>query len=148
MTAHDLPALNAALNAACALLLLAGYAAVRGRRLRAHAALMTAALAVSAAFLTSYLYYHLAVRRGEPTRFTGTGWARTIYFSVLTSHTLLAVPVAFLAPLTAVKGYRGALDRHTRLARWTLPLWLYVSVTGVIVYWMLYHLYPAAEPLQ
>lgn len=148
MFPRDLPTLNAALNAASAVLLVAGYTAVKARRLQLHATLMTAALAVSAAFLASYLYYHFAVRHGRPTYFTGTGWARTIYFTVLTSHTLLAVPVAVMAPLTALRGYRGDLARHVRLARWTLPVWLYVSVTGVVVYWMLYHLYPAAEPLQ
>ena len=98
--------------------------------------------AVSAAFLGCYLYYHLAVLDGQPTRFTGEGPVRYIYLGILLSHTLLAAAVAPLALRVTYLGLRNRLGRHTALARWTLPLWLYVSVTGVVVYWMLYHLYP------
>jgi uncharacterized membrane protein YozB (DUF420 family) len=143
------PPLNAALNAASAALLLAGYAAVRRRRLTLHAGCMLTALATSAAFLGSYLYYHVVVRGGEPTTLASR-WPedapeslRSLYRAVLVSHTLLAVAVAPLAPVTAFLGLRGRLARHVRLARWTLPLWLYVSATGVVVYWILYRLYPA-----
>jgi uncharacterized membrane protein YozB (DUF420 family) len=143
MSPEDLPSVNAALNGASALLLTAGYLAIRRRRVRLHATCVLAALAVSAVFLASYLYYHFAVRGGRPTAFTGHGWVRPLYFAVLLSHTSLAVVVAPLAVYTAVQGLRGRLARHVRVARWTLPVWLYVSVTGVAVYCMLYRLYPA-----
>jgi uncharacterized membrane protein YozB (DUF420 family)/cytochrome oxidase Cu insertion factor (SCO1/SenC/PrrC family) len=144
---QDLPAFNALLNAASAALLVAGYAAVRRRRLRLHATCMLSALAVSALFLTSYLYYHLVIKGGRPTSFEDEAlgapdWVRHLYLAVLATHTVLAVFVALLAPLTAYLGLRGRLRGHVRLARWTLPVWLYVSVTGVAVYWMLYRLYP------
>jgi len=93
-------------------------------------------------FLASYLYYRFAVKGGEPTRFTTPGWPRAVYFAVLGTHTALAVVVAVMAPVTLVLGFNAANNRHKRIARWTLPVWLYVSVTGVVVYWMLYHLYP------
>jgi uncharacterized membrane protein YozB (DUF420 family) len=105
---------------------------------------MLAALGVSAVFLASYLYYHLAVCRGQPTRFQGEGAARTVYFAVLISHTLLAAAAAPLALFTAYQALRNRLSLHVRVARWTLPIWLYVSLTGVVVYWMLYRLYPSA----
>jgi uncharacterized membrane protein YozB (DUF420 family) len=146
---ESFPALNAALNAASAVLLVLGYAAVRRRRLTLHAGCMLAALAVSAAFLASYLYYHVVVRGGEETRLSSR-WPsdapdvlRYLYYAVLSSHILLAVVTVPLALVTAFLGLRGRLARHVRLARWTLPVWLYVSVTGVVVYWMLYQLYPA-----
>ena len=124
------------------MLLLLGYAAIRGRRVLIHQTCMLAALAVSAVFLTSYLYYHFAVLDGQPTRFSGEGAVRTLYLAILLSHTLLAVAVAPLALRVTYLGLRNRLARHITLARWTLPLWLYVSITGVVVYWMLYHLYP------
>jgi protein SCO1/2/putative membrane protein len=133
-----LPRLNAFLNSTCAILLLLGYAAIRGRRETLHKVCMLSALAVSALFLASYLYYHFAILHGQPTRFQGHGWVRTLYFSVLLSHTALAVVVAPMALFTAYQGLRDRRPRHVRLARWTLPLWLYVSVTGVVVYLMLY----------
>jgi protein SCO1/2/putative membrane protein len=139
---EELPGFNATLNGTGAAVLLAGYGFIRRGRIRPHAACMLTALVVSAAFLASYLYYHLAVRHGQPTRFTGTGWVRPVYFAVLLSHTALAAVVPFLAFFTAYLALRGRLARHVRVARWTLPLWLYVSVTGVVVYWMLYRLYP------
>jgi protein SCO1 len=139
---ENLPDLNAFLNGLSAVLLTAGYLAIKRHRVAAHKACMLAALVVSTTFLASYLYYHLVVKGGEPTRFTGEGWVRPIYFTVLLSHTVLAAAVAPLAVFTAYQGLRGNLARHVRVARWTWPLWLYVSVTGVVVYWMLYHLYP------
>lgn len=136
----SLPAINALLNSACAILLIAGYLAVRNRSLTLHKYCMLAALAVSAAFLSCYLYYHFVVRDGKPTPFSGTGMIRTAYFTILISHTILAVCVAPMAITSAYFGLRNRLTRHVRLARWTLPIWLYVSLTGVAVYWMLYRL--------
>jgi uncharacterized membrane protein YozB (DUF420 family) len=104
---------------------------------------MLAALGVSALFLLSYLYYHFVVKGGQPTPFTGPTAVRRLYLAVLLSHTVLAVVVAPLALYTAYQGLRNRLARHVKVARWTLPIWLYVSVTGVVVYWMLYHLYPS-----
>jgi uncharacterized membrane protein YozB (DUF420 family) len=144
LTPADLPAVNAALNATCAVLLLSAYAAIRNRRVRLHQTLMLAAFAVSVVFLASYLYYHFAVKGGEPTRFTTPGWPKAVYLTVLLTHTVLAVLVAVLAPVTLVLGLAASYGRHRRIARWTLPIWLYVSVTGVVVYWMLYRLYPPA----
>jgi protein SCO1 len=140
---NRLPAVNAGLNGLCALLLCVGYLAIRRRWVALHKACMLGALGVSTLFLTSYLYYHFGVKKGEPTPFTGTGWIRPTYFAVLLSHTLLAAVVAPMAVFTAYQGLRDRLARHIAVARWTLPLWLYVSVTGVVVYWMLYHLYPS-----
>jgi len=135
------PAINATLNGCCGVLLVLGYLAIRGRWITIHKILMLSALGVSVAFLTCYLYYHLVVQRGQATRFGGEGLARPVYFAILLSHTCLAIAVAPLALVTTYLGLRDRLARHVSLARWTLPLWLYVSVTGVIVYWMLYHLY-------
>lgn len=143
MGPNDLPTVNACLNGFSALLLVAGYVAVRRRWLRLHIACMASALAVSALFLASYLYYHFAIRGGQPTYFQGPAPARTVYLAILLSHTILAVVAAPLALYTAYLGIRGRLPRHVAVARWTLPIWLYVSVTGVVVYWMLYQLYPA-----
>jgi uncharacterized membrane protein YozB (DUF420 family) len=141
---NDLPSVNAALNATCAVLLVLAYAAIRARRVRLHQALMLTAFAVSVVFLASYLYYHFVVKDGRPTKFTTEGWPRTVYLTVLLTHTVLAALVAVLAPVTLVLGFGATTNRHKRLARWTLPIWLYVSVTGVVVYWMLYRLYPPA----
>jgi uncharacterized membrane protein YozB (DUF420 family) len=142
LTPNDLPAVNAGLNAACAAMLLAAYAAIRARRVRLHQGLMLAAFVTSLLFLASYLYYHFVVKDGRPTTFTTPGWPRTVYLTILLTHTVLAVVVAVLAPITLVLGFNAANNRHKRIARWTLPVWLYVSVTGVVVYWMLYVLYP------
>jgi uncharacterized membrane protein YozB (DUF420 family) len=144
---HWLPTVNALLNGTCAVLLVAGYAAVRRRRITAHKACMLAALAVSALFLASYLYYHFVVIRGEHVSFRervplAPEWVAQVYLAVLLSHTVLAAAAAPLALITAYLGLRDRVARHVRLARWTLPIWLYVSVTGVVVYWMLYRLYP------
>ena len=98
---------------------------------------------VSGVFLASYLYYHFAVKHGKPTPFAGEGWIRAAYFAILLSHTLLAAVTAPLALFTAYKGLTNQFERHRRIARFTLPIWLYVSITGVVVYWMLYRLYPS-----
>jgi protein SCO1 len=140
---YRLPAVNAVLNGTSAVLLALGYLLVRRRRLTLHKAVMLTALVVSGVFLASYLYYHFAVRGGEPTRFQGPDAVRAVYLAVLLSHTLLAVVVAPLALFTTYQGLRDRLARHVKVARWTLPLWLYVSVTGVVIYWMLYRLYPS-----
>ncbi len=137
---EDLPSVNATLNGTSAVLLMVGYVAVRKRKIAIHKACMLTALAVSTVFLASYLYYHLVVRRGQPTEFTGEGAARPIYFAILWSHMVLAAATAPLAIFTAYLGLRDRIDKHRRIARWTLPIWLYVSITGVVVYWMLYRM--------
>ncbi len=134
-----LPALNAALNAASAVLLATGYLFIQRHRVREHKRCMLSALVTSAVFFLSYLtlrYY------AGMTRFTGQGWIRPVYYTILISHTILAAAIVPLALVTVSRGLAGRYDRHVRIARWTLPLWLYVSVTGVLVYWILYWLYP------
>jgi len=142
--AKYLPSVNAGLNASCGALLLLGFGFIRNRWIIVHKICMLTALLVSAVFLGCYLYYHFAVLNGQPTHFGGEGPIRFVYLGILLSHTMLAVAVAPLALRVTYLGLRNRLGRHTALARWTLPLWLYVSVTGVVVYWMLYHLYPPA----
>ena len=137
MTLRDLPALNAGLNAASALLLALGWFLIRAGRREAHKRAMLAALACSTVFLTSYLVYHAQV---GSVRFRGQGTVRLVYFTVLISHTVLAVTVVPLALVTLVRALQGRFDRHRRIARVALPIWAYVSVTGVIVYLMLYRL--------
>ena len=132
---HSLPAVNATLNALAAVLLVTGYVLIRNRRWIAHRNVMTAALVCSTLFLTSYLVYHAHV---GSVPFPGKGAARTLYLTILATHTVLAATVPFLAGFTVVRAWRRRYPQHKRLARWTLPIWLYVSVTGVIVYWMLY----------
>jgi uncharacterized membrane protein YozB (DUF420 family) len=134
-----LPHVNASLNAASAALLLAGFAFIRSGRRDAHRRCMEGALLTSALFLVSYLTYHFSARM---TPFAGQGAARPVYFTILVSHTALAAVLPVLAILTWRRARRGDFERHKRLARWTFPIWLYVSVTGVLVYVMLYHLYP------
>src|SRR5262249_19216489 len=130
-----LPSINAGLNGTCALLLVLGYLAVRRRWLTLHKGVMLMALGGAALFLASYLYYHIHVQNWKSTTFPEEGWPKMLYLSVLLSHTLLAVMVAPLALFVAAQGLRGRLASHVRVARWTLPLWLYVSITGVVVYW-------------
>ena len=132
-----LPHVNATLNAVAAVLLLVGYRMIRQRRIDAHRSCMIAALAVSTLFLISYLVYHYQV---GSVRFQGTGPVRTVYLTILLTHTVLAAIVPFLAAVTVWRALRQRFDKHARIARWTLPVWLYVSITGVVVYWMLYHL--------
>lgn len=144
----DFPLLNACLNATSGLLVVAGYIAIRRKLVQLHTVLMLSALAVSALFLGCYLWFHLVIQEGKPTHFAdrapeAPGWVAAAYLLILGTHTILAAIVAPLALTTAYLGMRGRLQKHVRLARWTLPIWLYVSVTGVVVYWMLYRLYPA-----
>ncbi|HEY0512153.1 MAG TPA: DUF420 domain-containing protein [Thermoanaerobaculia bacterium] len=134
---HALPAVNASLNALAAVLLVTGYVLIRRRRWIAHRNVMTAALVCSCLFLTSYLIYHAQV---GSVRFPGHGAARTLYLTILATHTVLAAVVPFLAGITVVRAWRRRFPQHRRIARWTLPIWLYVSVTGVVVYWMLYRM--------
>lgn len=137
MTVRDLPTLNALLNATTALLLLCGWLLIRRGRREAHRRVMLAALATSGAFLASYLTYHAQV---GSVRFQGRGAVRTVYFAVLISHTVLAAAIVPLVAVTVVRALKGQFARHRRWARVTLPLWAYVSVTGVAVYWMLYRM--------
>lgn len=133
-----LPTLNAALNATSAVLLIAGYTMIRGRRTLRHAMLMLTAVATSTAFLACYLTYHaLTGRHPFP-----PGPLHSMYLAILASHSILAAAVPPMVLLTLWRAYRRQWDKHLRLARWALPIWLYVSVTGVVVYWMLYHLAP------
>jgi putative membrane protein len=138
-----LPAVDAVLNALAACLLITGYAQIKRGRERAHQWTMLAAFAVSVVFLACYVTYHFVLKH-EETRFAGPASIRYLYFAVLISHVLLAFAVPFLATATIWLGLTDRRPRHRRLARWTLPIWLYVSVTGVIIYVVLYHLYPAA----
>ena len=130
-----LPAVNAALNSASALLLIAGYLFIRRKKITAHKFCMLSALTTSALFLISYLAYHYQV---GSVPFQGRGWIRGVYFTVLISHTILAAAVVPLVLVTVARALKGRFERHKRVARWTLPIWLYVSITGVVVYWMLY----------
>lgn len=135
MSVRDLPAVNASLNAIAALLLLSGWLLIRAGRRRAHARCMVGAVVASAAFLACYVVYHLEV---GSVPYQGTGAARIVYFTVLVSHVILAMAVPPLALLTLWPALRERFDRHKRIARWTLPIWGYVSVTGVVIYAMLY----------
>ena len=132
-----LPSVNATLNATSAVLLVVGFIFIRRQRISAHRACMLAAFACSVLFLVSYLYYHSQV---GSMRFQGTGTIRIVYLTILASHSILAAAVPFLALITLVRALRRRFDRHRAIARWTLPIWLYVSVTGVVVYWMLYRM--------
>lgn len=135
-----LPHLNALLNATSTIFLVMGYAFIRSRRVRAHHNCQISAVISSTLFLASYLTYHYF---HGTTRFAGQGIARPIYFAILISHTILAVVIVPLVLVTLHHARRADFARHRKLARWTLPLWLYVSVTGVVVYLMLYQIYPA-----
>jgi uncharacterized membrane protein YozB (DUF420 family) len=137
----DLPALNATLNAVSALLICTGLVLIKQGRRDAHRNAMLGAVTSSTLFLASYLYYHF---HAGTTRFQGTGIARTVYFTILGSHTVLAAAVPFLVATSVIFALRGRFDRHRAWARWTAPIWLYVSVTGIAVYAMLYHLYRSA----
>ena len=132
------PALNAILNGTSAVLLAAGYRFIRRKQVQAHRMCMGAAVITSTLFLASYLYYHAHV---GSVHFQGTGWSRPVYFTILVSHTSLAVSLLVLVPITLARALRERFDRHRAIARWTLPIWMYVSVTGVVIYLMLYHLF-------
>lgn len=134
------PAFNASLNAACTLILICGWIAIKQRRITLHKTLMVTAFGVSTAFLASYIYYHFAVRDPELSKYRGEGVLRGIYFAVLLSHTMLALFVAVLAPITLWLGFNAPGNRHVTIARWLMPVWIYVSITGVVVYWMLYRM--------
>ena len=138
MEIADLPALNASLNALASVFLVTGYLLIRSGRREAHKRCMLMALTTSALFLISYVIYHA---NAGSVPFPGVGAIRIVYFAVLIPHVILAATILPLALVTATRGLRGDYTRHVRIARWTLPLWLYVSVTGVIVYLMLYKLY-------
>lgn len=137
MSLADLPHVNAFLNSACTVFLLLGFYFIRQGKKERHRKMMTAALATSALFMISYLIYHYNV---GSVKFTGQGTIRTIYFSILLSHTILAVAVPPLAIITFIRAIRERFDNHKKIARWTLPIWLYVSLTGVAVYIMLYQM--------
>ena len=142
MRVSFLPTLNAMLNATSGLLIVCGFVLIRRRQIRAHRACMIGAVISSSLFLISYLVYHVGFGRGV-TRFTGTGWVRTFYLTVLISHTILAVTIVPFIVVTLRRALKNQFMRHRAVARWTFPMWLYVSITGVIVYVMLYHLYPS-----
>jgi len=139
---QDLPHLNAALNATSLLLLSTGFLFIRRKKVAAHRACMLSAFVVAILFLVSYVVYHYHV---GSTRFTGTGLIRPVYFFILTTHVILAASIVPLAIVTMRRAFRGEIERHRSIAHWTLPLWLYVSVTGLIVYTLLYHVYPVAR---
>ena len=138
MSVTDLPALNATLNAIAAMLLVYGYVLIRRREFEKHRRVMLSAFGVSALFLVSYVVYH-ANAGSRP--FVGRGPIRVVYFTILISHVVLAAAILPLALITVSRALRQRFDRHVPIARWTLPIWLYVSVTGVIVYLMLYQMY-------
>ena len=132
------PVINATLNGTSAVLLIAGRWQIKRGRMAAHRAFMLTAVCTSTLFLSSYLYYHWHV---GSVPFQGHGWSRPVYFSILISHTILAATIVPLVIITLSRALRERFDRHRAIARWTYPLWLYVSVTGVVIYFMLYHLF-------
>jgi putative membrane protein len=141
MSFSDLPTLNAILNSTSAILLLIGHRFMKQGNITAHKRAMIGVFVVSAMFLTSYLVYHYG-HGSQP--FKGEGIVRPIYFAILISHTILATAIVPLAIITLVRGLKGRYESHKRIARWTYPIWLYVSATGVIIYLMLYHLFTGA----
>lgn len=142
------PALNALLNGVSAILVTAGYVMIRTKRVQAHKACMLAATATSTAFLVSYLIYHyrLYISGEAPLHFPGTGAARSAYLTMLTTHTILAAVIVPLVIISLVRAFRSNFPAHKRIARWTLPLWAYVSVTGVLIYVVLYQVYAPPHP--
>jgi len=134
------PGLNAALNGASAILITSARILIHQKKILLHRAFMIAAVVTSSLFLISYITYHLHARS---VHFPGQGWARTLYFTILISHTFLAVTVVPVVMTSLIFGLRERFDRHRRISRWTFPIWLYVSVTGVVVYVMLYKIYGA-----
>ena len=135
-----LPTVNALLNSTSAILLFVGHRFIKNGNKQAHKKCMIGAFTVSLLFLISYLTYH---SYHGTTHFPGEGWIRLVYFTILTSHTILAVAIVPLSIITLRRGLKDLIEKHVKIARWTYPIWLYVSVTGVIIYLMLYHLYPA-----
>lgn len=141
ITFQDLPAVNATLNGISAILLAIGFGLIKSGRWRAHKKVMLSAFVVSVLFLISYLTYHASA--GD-TLFQGQGWIRPVYFTILISHIILAAAIVPLALITLSRALGSKFIRHKKIARWTLPVWFYVSVTGVLIYFMLYHWYPSA----
>ncbi len=137
---YILAPINSILNSIATVLLIAGFYFIRQRRIQAHRACMVGALIVSTAFFISYCIYHYEV--GD-VRFQGQGWIRPVYFTILITHIVLAAVIVPLALITVTRALRSNFEKHRRIARWTLPIWLYVSITGVVVYLMCYQLYPA-----
>jgi uncharacterized membrane protein YozB (DUF420 family) len=140
VTFYDLPLVNALLNASCAILLVTARQKIKTNQRDQHKKLMIAAFSVSVVFLISYLIYHAQV---GSVGFKGEGWSRPVYFTVLLSHTVLAAAVPFLAVITLSRGLKARFKQHAAIARYTYPIWLYVSVTGVMIYVMLYHIWPS-----
>jgi uncharacterized membrane protein YozB (DUF420 family) len=132
------PPLNATLNGISGVLILAGHSFIKRQRIAAHRVCMIAAVCTSALFLVCYLYYHA---HAGVVRFLGRGWIRPVYFTILTSHTILAASLLVLIPLTLLLALRERIEKHKTLARWSYPIWLYVSVTGVVIYFMVYRWY-------
>ena len=145
MTVQDLPAINASLNGLSAIFIVVGLVLIKMQRTRAHIAAMICALTTSTAFLACYLTYHY-LKQGHVTHFAGQGIMRPVYFVLLTSHTILAAATVPLVICTVVPAVRARYDKHRRLAKITFPIWLYVSVTGVLVYFMLYRWFPPTQP--
>jgi len=141
IVSSELPVVNAVLNGTAAVLIGGGVYLIKTGRQRAHRAAMIAAFVSSSMFLVSYLYYHFAILHGHPTHFPVPGWPRRIYLSILLTHTVLAAVVVPLVLITLTRGLKGRFDRHRAIAHWTYPIWLYVSVTGVVIYVMLYRIY-------
>ena len=137
MSISMLPGVNAVLNSISAILLICGFVMIRNGKVQQHRAFMIAAFVTSILFLISYLTYHASA---GATRYQGTGWIRTVYFTILITHTFLAAAVPVLAIITLSRAWKERFDQHRRIARWTLPIWLYVSITGVVIYWMLYRM--------
>ena len=135
-----LPTVNASLNAMSGICLLAGFLFIRRKNIRVHKRFMLAACACSLLFLVTYLTYHA---NAGTTRFLGTGWSRPLYFTILTTHTILAATVVPLAIISVVNGLKMRVEYHRKIVRWTFPIWMYVSVTGVLVYLFLYHFFPS-----
>ena len=136
------PPWNASLNALSGILLLFGYINIKRRRIATHKRFMIAACITSLIFLVSYVTHHY-LRHGVVTKFQGTGAIRAVYFTILTTHTFLAIVIVPMVLVTLINGLRMRVQQHRRIARWTFPLWMYVSVTGVIVYFFLYHWFPS-----
>jgi uncharacterized membrane protein YozB (DUF420 family) len=145
MSIYDLPAVNASLNGLSAILLTAGYICIRQKKITAHRNCMISAFCVSVIFLICYVTYHTylgVVLHKGPTRFLNPAWFKPIYLTILLTHTVLAMVIVPLIFITLFRALRERFDKHKKIARWTLPLWMYVSVTGVIVYLLLYQIFP------
>lgn len=142
MTVHDLPALNAGLNAVAMVCLALGFAFIRSGRKEAHRRCMMGAFTASSVFLVTYVLHKILVQ-GVHTRLGADGWVRTVYYVMLATHVVLAMAIVPMALVTIRRAMTGRFDAHRRLARWTWPVWMYVSVTGVLIYFMLYHWFPA-----